>query len=198
MSGDFFRHVFIGFYIREAGLILFQHFCSLLKFFFKILAFICNEAAAFPDEREAPARKLFKICDRPGNADIKSFVVFRLSGYLFRAGMNCFQIINNQSLSELVNNSEPLESGVEKGKFFFRTYYCKQSTRKACTCPNIYDCLCFFILRQINYRKRIKYVLYESLITVSYSSEIYMLISDQHKIKVGEEGGRLLPAKFRL
>ena len=55
MSGDLFRNVFIGFYIGEAGFILFQHFSSLLKFFFIILAFICNEAAAFSDEREAPA-----------------------------------------------------------------------------------------------------------------------------------------------
>ena len=198
MSGDLFRHVFIGFYIGEVGLILFQHFSSLLKFFFIILTFIGNEAAAFPDEREAPARKLFKICDRPGNADIKSFVVFRLSGYLFRTGMNCFQIIYIQCLGELVNNSEPLESGVEKCKFFFRTYYCKQSARESCTCPHIYYRLRFFVLRQINYRKRIEYVLYQSFVTVSYSSEIYMLISDQNKIKVGEEGGRLLPAKFRL
>ena len=74
----------------------------------------------------------------------------------------------------------------------------RRAPGKACTCPDIYYLFCFLIFRQINYRKRIEYVLYESLITFSYSSEIYMLISDQHKIKVGEKGGRLLPAKFHL
>ena len=78
MSGYFFRNVFIGFYIGKAGFILSQDFCSLSEFFLIVFAFICDEAATFSDEREAPAGKLFKICNCSGYADIESFAVFRL------------------------------------------------------------------------------------------------------------------------
>ena len=55
VSGDLFRDILIGFCIGEAGLILLQGLCCLLKLLLIILSLIGNEAAAFPDEREAPA-----------------------------------------------------------------------------------------------------------------------------------------------
>jgi len=55
VSGDFFRNVFVGFYIGEVRLVLLQDFCSLCKLFFIILALVGNKASAFSYEREAPA-----------------------------------------------------------------------------------------------------------------------------------------------